>query len=213
MNERKSSAKKDERTRNWSFIVYPESAPANWRNILDAEHIEWIESPLHDKDKLEDGSGELKKPHWHIVVLYEGKKSFEQIKILTDSVNAPIPQKVANVKGLVRYMVHMDNSDKYQYSLSEIVAHGGADISILLKPTNTSRYLLIGEMMDYVRNNNITEMEDLLYYARTDRFNDWFPLLCDNSAYIMGSMIKSRRHRFEKTVQVIQVDKDGEVNE
>lgn len=36
--------------RDWAFIVYPESAPENWREILDDTHIRWIESPLHDKD-------------------------------------------------------------------------------------------------------------------------------------------------------------------
>jgi len=30
-----------------------------------------------------------------------------------------------------------------------------------------------------------------------ERFDDWFPLLCDNSAYIMDSYIKSNRHRAE----------------
>ena len=38
------------RTRSWTFIVYPDSAPENWRSILDEDHIQWIESPLHDKD-------------------------------------------------------------------------------------------------------------------------------------------------------------------
>ncbi|WP_261701691.1 replication protein, partial [Staphylococcus equorum] len=27
--------KKDTRTRNWTFFVYPDSAPANWREILN----------------------------------------------------------------------------------------------------------------------------------------------------------------------------------
>ncbi|MGZ9475178.1 replication protein, partial [Staphylococcus epidermidis] len=27
------------------------------------------------------------------------------------------------------------------------------------------------------------------------RFDDWFPLLCDNSTFIMSNYIKSIRHR------------------
>lgn len=42
--------KKDSRTRNWSFIVYPESAPNNWREILQEEMTPFAVSPLHDKD-------------------------------------------------------------------------------------------------------------------------------------------------------------------
>lgn len=56
-----SEKKKDGRTRNWTFVLYPDSAPDNWRQILDDKHIEWIESPLHDKDV--NANGEPKKPH------------------------------------------------------------------------------------------------------------------------------------------------------
>ncbi|MEL1068170.1 Rep family protein, partial [Campylobacter coli] len=70
------SEKRDTRTRNWTFFVYPESAPENWRDVLNEMHIPWIESPLHDKDV--DSNGELEKAHWHILILFASKKSYEQ---------------------------------------------------------------------------------------------------------------------------------------
>lgn len=208
MSDKKSITSKDERTRNWSFIIYPDSAPVNWRDVLDKEYIQWVESPLHDKDK--DANGEMKKAHIHILLMYPGKKSFSQIKSLTDSLNSPIPQKVASAKGLVRYMIHMDNPDKYQYDKSMIITHGGVDISDYLKPTSSSRYQLIREMMEFVVERDVTEMEDLLTYAMSERFDDWFPLLCDNSAYIMGALLKSRRHRVERRISKVDVE-TGEV--
>ena len=195
MKEHKSISGKS-RTRNWSFIVYPESAPGNWREIIDDEHIQWIESPLHDKDI--DADGEIKKPHWHILVLFDGVKEFNQIKELTDRLNSPIPQKAASSCGLVRYMIHLDNPEKHQYSRSEIIAHGGADIGDLLKPTSASRYALIAEMEDYILENGITEFCDLTNYAKHNRFDDWYPLLCDNCAYIIGQIIKSYRHKIQE---------------
>lgn len=175
------------------IIVYPESAPANWRNILADEHMPWVESPLHDKDV--DANGKSKKAHYHVLLTFEGKKSFEQIKEFSDRLNAPIPQKVASVKGLVRYMVHMDNPEKYQYDKSEIVGHGGVDVAELLKPTSADRYTLIREMQRHVVAQQILEFSDLFEYAATNRFDDWFPLLCDNCAYIMGQYIKSCRNK------------------
>ena len=50
-------------------------------------------------------------------------------------------------------------------------------------------------MMSFVNEQKITEMKDLLDYAMHERFDDWFPLICDNSAYIVDSYIKSNRHR------------------
>ena len=94
--------KKDVRARTWTFILYPESAPENWRDILDGYHIPWVESPLHDNDVNPDGTA--KKAHRHVILLFDGKKSFEQVKDITDALNAPTPQKTANTKGLVRYL-------------------------------------------------------------------------------------------------------------
>lgn len=185
--------KKDERVRNWTFVVYPESAPENWREIISELRTPWIESPLHDKDVNADG--EIKKPHWHVMMMFPGNKSFNQIESLTKKLNAPAPQKVANAKGMVRYFAHMDNPEKYQYSKSDIVAHCGAVLSELLEVTKTERYTLIREMMEFVNENGIIEMKDLLDYAMHEKFDDWFPLLCDNSAYIMDSYIKSNRHK------------------
>ena len=34
-NSRKFARKPDVRARAWTFIVYPESAPENWRDVLD----------------------------------------------------------------------------------------------------------------------------------------------------------------------------------
>lgn len=201
--------KADERTRNWTFVLYPSEgnppAPPNWRDILDDEHIQWIESPLHDKDINADGTP--KKAHIHILLMYEGKKSFEQIKELTDKLNAPIPQKCASAKGLVRYMAHLDNPEKAQYDRAGITGHGGADVAEYLKPSSSSRYQLIGEMRQWVNETNCIEFCDLFDYAAEQRFDDWFPLLCDNSAYIMGEFIKSKRNR-----RVSNIDREtGEV--
>lgn len=189
-NKRK---KKDERTRNWTFVVYPESAPENWRDIIDELHVPWVESPLHDKDVNPDG--EIKKPHWHIALMFSSNKSYDQIREITMKLRAPNPQKVANAKGLVRYFAHMDNPEKYQYSKTDIIAHAGAEIASYLAVTTAERYDLIREMMAFVKENDIVEIKDLLDYAMDERFEDWFPLLCDNSAYIMDSYIKSNRHK------------------
>lgn len=214
-----SSTKKDERTRNWTFVIYPSEgtppAPVNWRDILDDEHIQWIESPLHDKDTNADGT--LKKAHIHILVMYEGNKSFEQIKEITDKLNAPIPQKCASTKGLVRYMCHMDNPDKIQYDKANIIGHGGADVAEYLKPTSSTRYQLIAAMREWVDRTGCIEFCDLFSHSASEHFEDWFPLLCDNSAYIMGEYIKSRRHRRIQSSEVInpiKIDEEtGEVLE
>ena len=193
MADKKSSP--NERTRNWTVVLYPESAPSDWRDYLDEQHIEWIESPLHEFDT--DPTGEIKKPHYHIALLFGGVKSYEQVLSFVEPLKCPIPKRVHNIKALVRYMAHLDNPDKYQYGLEGIICHGGVEIDELLKPSSSERYSLIAEMMQYVDDSGLTEMQDLLAYARNERFNDWFPLLCDNCSFVMNTYVKSQRHRNE----------------
>ena len=113
------------------FCGISESAPEGWQDVLDEQHIQWVESPLHDKDMNADGTP--KKPHWHILLLFDGKKSYEQVKELTDKLHATIPQKCASAKGLVRYMAHLDNPEKVQYDKGAIIGHGGIDVAEYLK--------------------------------------------------------------------------------
>lgn len=186
----------NKRVRNWTFVLYPESAPEDWKKKLEELHIPLVISPLHDKDV--DPDGVLKKPHYHILLIFDGNKSYEQVLEITKLFNAPIPQICQSVKGMIRYFTHMDNPDKYQYDRADIETMGGISIEYLLKPTLNERYEFIGEMMDWVDDNDITEIELLLKYSRKNRFFDWFPLLCDNSAYIMGEYIKSKRNRYKE---------------
>ena len=191
----KSSGNKESRTRNWTIVLYPESAPDNWRTLIDDLHIEWVESPLHDKDV--NANGEPKKAHWHLLLMFGGVKSYEQVKEVTDSLNAPRPERCHNARSMVRYMVHLDNPDKDQYSQGDIKAHGGVDLAELLRPSSSERYTLIGDMIAYIRNNNVIEFQDLMDYALANEFDTWFPLLCDNSAFVIGQYIKSQRHRLQ----------------
>jgi len=193
------STVKDSRARNWTIVLYPESAPDDWRDLINDIHIEWVESPLHDKDI--NATGETKKSHWHILLMFGGKKSYEQVLEITQALNCPIPERCHNAKALVRYMAHMDNPEKSQYSISDIRSYGGVDIAELLRPSSSERYTLISEMIEFIKLSDIVEFQDLLDYARLNEFDTWFPLLCDNSAFLINQYIKSARHRVHEVVK------------
>lgn len=179
------------RTRSWTFVVYPESAPSSWREQLDELHVRWVEGPLHDRDL--NANGEPKKPHIHVLLLFDGKKSFDQIRELTDALGQPIPQRCHDARALVRYMAHLDNPEKAQYDPAQIVGHGGADVADMLRPSASERYALIAEMQDWVDTYQVTELMDLMRYARVHRASDWWPLLCDSCTVIMDRYIRSVR--------------------
>jgi len=187
------SEKKETRNRNWTIVVYPESLPEDWISILNGFNVQYVVSPLHDSDK--NGAEEEKKAHYHVLLLFGGVKSYDQVIELLKPLKCPAPQKVHSCKSLVRYFLHLDHPDKHQYSKADLIVYGGIDINDLLKPSSSERYTIIAEMMDFVDDNEIKEITDLLRYAREKRREDWFPLLCDSSTYLLNTYIKSQRHR------------------
>lgn len=187
------------RTRGYAFVLYPESAPENWRLIIDEFHIQWAESPLHELD-VDPGTGELKKPHWHICLNFDSLKTLDQVKKLIAPLNGTIPIPLNSVRGMIRYFAHLDNPEKYQYPIDQIIGHGGMDVQDLLRLSASARYAVIRKMCDYVRESNITEFYQLMDYAMSEKFEEWFPLLCDNSAYVVNQYIKSNRERVTKEI-------------
>ena len=196
----------DTRTRNWNIIVYPESAPEKWRELIDETHIEWVESPLHDKDVNADG--ELKKAHYHVLLLFDGPKSYEQVKKITDSINAPIPQRCHSVKGSIRYMVHKDNPEKAQYDWNKIVCHGGADLASLCAPTATERMAIQKDITAYIRDERIIEFADILFYAQANDLDDWYNVLMNYSTLSISTLIRSNRNKLApKLPQTVYIDR------
>lgn len=182
----------DARSRNWTFIVYPESAPELWMDILDNEMIQFAVSPLHDLDVNPDG--EVKKAHYHVVVAFDGNKSYTQICELSSLVNGTNPQVVKNMRAMLRYFLHLDNPEKTQYSGLDINLFGGFDLQTYLSPTKGEIIFYIAEMQDYVVANDITEMCDLGEYARSNKFDTWYPILISHTLYL-EKFIRSKRHK------------------
>lgn len=192
MAEKKS---RDGRTRLWTFIVYPESAPEDWRDRIDETHSPYAVSPLHDRDINADGTP--KKPHWHVFLSFEGVKSYEQVLEIAQAAQGTIPQRVESAKGMARYLAHLDNPDKAQYDRNLIETHGGLDIAEYLEGNKADSRRICKEIIEYVIENDITEYEDIITYAMYNN-DEWFDALRTECTYVVNSFIKSRRHRKER---------------
>lgn len=154
-----------ERKRDWCFIVYPDSCPQDWIEILLKDHLCFGVSPLHDSDK--NGDDTEKKPHWHVYVKFSGLKSYDQILEITKSVNGTIPVAVKNPVGMIRYFVHIDNPEKHPYNISDIQSYCGFQVFVeeAFKIGLTDINAILSEMQDWIVENQITEYSDLWVYS------------------------------------------------
>ena len=190
---------KDGRARAWTMIVYPESAPQNWKEQLDDEHITWA-CILHNKDANPDGT--RKKAHYHVLLLFEGKKSYEQIKELSDSLHAPAPQRVNSVRGMVRYMIHMDNPEKYQYDRAAIECHGGIDIEQYFQMSMSETTQVLKDMINFIKENEITNFMDFLEACLDPETPDgWFEVASQKSTIFLQAAINAQYQRQKNATQ------------
>ncbi len=177
----------ERRTRNFATVIYPDSAPENWLEIIGELKIPCFISPLHDKDINPDG--EPKKPHWHCMLMFEGVKTETQVREVIATFNGVGLEIVNSLRGYARYLCHLDNPEKHQYNVDSVTMYGGADYFNVIGLAS-DKYKGVSEMMDFIQDEDIMYFWDLLEYSRIHR-NDWFKLLCDNSAYVVKEAIFS----------------------
>lgn len=181
-----SGGSRDGRYRNFATVVYPESAPVNWFEIIAESKIPVLVSPLHDKDV--NPGGELKKPHYHVLVAFEGKKSVDQVTEFFLSFGGVGCEIVQSLRGYGRYLCHLDNPEKAQYSPEDVRTFGMDYQQVIGLPTD--RYKIIAEMQDFCDDNCVYSFAALNRYARQNRY-DWYRVLCDSAAIIMKEYLKS----------------------
>lgn len=153
-------AEKNVKKRHWAMVLYPESAPQDWREQLKKAGIKCAISPLHDKDVNPDG--EPKKAHYHVIMSYEGPTTYNNVKRLTDSLSQPIPQPLEQVRGYYRYLTHEDNPEKYQYEKKDIETLNGFAIQDFVEMTKSEVGKRTREIMQLIRDNGITEYAYLM---------------------------------------------------
>jgi hypothetical protein len=188
----KKEAKKTIKGRDWTFLVYPESAPVNWREILDETHIRWVESPLHDKDINPDG--EFKKSHFHILLSADGPITEQAVMKIIEPLNGPIPKKVGSAKGLVRYMAHLDNPEKYQYPVSEIIGHNGADVASYFELTMTNKIVMMKDIVKFIYEEEIDNYADFLMLC-IEKSDDWFNIAVNHNTLAINKLIDAMWHK------------------
>lgn len=190
--ERKEGGPKDGRRRVWAFEVYPDSAPADWMGQLAEMHVRAFVSPLHDHDKHPDGAA--KKAHYHVEVMFDGKKSLDQVREAFGGIASNgYVEAVESLEGYARYLCHMDNPEKAQYQVSDVRCLGGADYLTTIN-CEADKIKVIGEMQEYCITEGVINFADLMIYAKACQ-PTWYRSLCTSTSALMVRFCKALEYR------------------
>ncbi|ENL9967484.1 TPA: replication protein [Listeria monocytogenes] len=182
---------KDKRSNKWTFLIYEESTPSNYLEILEEIHVPFILSPWHNLD-INRKNGEFKKSHKHGALFFDSLKSYTQIsELLTEKLNSPARVEIVmSPKGMYDYFTHAENSEKTPYNVEDIEYGSGFELSKFLMEQNSDEFL--NEVIDIIEDNDFTEFEDLVQYARNNN-SSLLSLIIDKT-YFFSKFLDSRRH-------------------
>lgn len=177
--------------RQWAFVVYPESLPKNYEEIIAETGLPMAFSPLHDHDL--DPTGEPKKPHYHVICYYEAPTTSNQVKQnICDKLNGTIPIKLESMKGMYRYHLHLDNPEKYQYDDRDRKLYNGFDIHKVDELTYTEVNKILQQIQYMIQEQSIIEYSDLLdILLDNELFTLWD--VARNHTLLLNTYIRSRR--------------------
>lgn len=204
MSDKKTSG--GVRTRNFATVVYPDSAPPEWLSILQEQFIPGFVSPLHDAD-INPG-GESKKPHYHVLITYDSLKTCEQAKQVFDKIGGVGCEVVQSIRGYARYLCHLDNPEKAQYSKDAVVCLSGADYASVIGLAS-DKYKALAEMEEFCERYNVFSFYALSRYASLHR-TDWSRILKDCGAVYMREYLNSRKWSIENGYGSIVDPETGE---
>lgn len=183
--------------RNWTFVLYPESAPEDWKERIKISGLMAAVSPLHDKDI--NPTGEAKKAHYHILLVYSGPTTYNAVAKFTASLNATVPQALESVRGMYRYFTHKDNPEKYQYQEKEITTLNGFNIADLVELTKSEVNELKAKILQLIREVGIVEYASLIDFLVDNGMSAEYDVAINNT-FFFNTYICSKRNA-EKAIQ------------
>lgn len=178
------------RTRNYATIIYEESAPANWQEILTDAKVQAIASPIHDRDV--NPTGEIKKAHRHVIIRFSSVKTTEQAKEVFDQIGGVGCEQVKDLRQYGRYLCHLDNPEKAQYRTDDVIKFGGFDYFELIMSSADENEML-KEITFFVCDNHVTNFAQFQKWNAEHR-PDWFRLIAKSASYYVAQLIKAERY-------------------
>lgn len=164
-----NSDKTKKKSRAWAFIAYPESMPENWLQILREFYLPIVISPLHNKDV--DSFGEIKKSHYHVLVIFGNATTSSTVENISQSLNASLPISISSAWCYFKYMDHSEVDDKVLYSHSDFIFLNGLteyDLKVLTKEEEKQLTFFV---FDFIKENHIMnyfQLIDLLAIKDSD---------------------------------------------
>lgn len=163
---------KDKRFYNFILVIYEDDElfQQQFANLQINYKSIYIR---HDKD-IDEETGETKKPHYHFIIKLKNAKTISAISKETYVAEHMIEPVKKSFDGSLRYLIHFNNDNKYQYDLSEVRCLDDKLMARFIKAVNVelSEEEKVERIEEFIHNTHAhVELRHLGAYVR--KINKW----------------------------------------
>lgn len=164
-----------DKARYFTFLLYPESIPEDWREKLEAIGVPMAISPLHDKDLSPVEGQEYKKAHYHIIYVAKNPVTADSVRLkikrtLGEKCISKVQIVVQSMENMYLYLTHESKDaiakNKHKYSKKDICLLNNFDIDRYITLDVEDKDDMLNDVCDLIDDYDIANMRELRRFIK-----------------------------------------------
>lgn len=171
-----------DKARYFTFLLYPESIPTDWKRQLELIGVPIAISPLHDKDKSNVEGQIYKKAHYHVVYVAKNPVTSDSVRkriqrVLGVKSVSKVQIVVQSMENIYLYLTHESKDaiekHKHKYSKADITLLNNFDIDRYVTLDVEDKDDMLNDVCDLIDDHNLANMRELRRFIKLhgDEYN------------------------------------------
>lgn len=197
-----AAQKRAKRSYYFATVIYPDSCPADFKDIIEGWHVPCFVSPLHDRDSYGE---EKKEAHRHVLLMFDSLKTQDQARELFDQINGKGCEFVNSARSYARYLLHLDSPDKARYDRADLIQISTDNYDNLIESLS-DQVAAIKWVEDFINQYDIISFYELQMKLQevAPEYADMFRV---SKVFYIQEYIKSRYWHIYKAADELKGDK------
>ncbi|MFK4899326.1 replication protein [Lactococcus petauri] len=162
-----------EKSRYFTFLLYPESIPLDWEMKLELLGVPMAISPLHDKDLSKVEGQKYKKAHYHVIYVAKNPVTADSVRdkikrSLGNGSVAMVQIVATSMENMYLYLTHESKDavakNKHKYEKKDIKLINNFDIDRYVVLDATDKKALLNEITKVIMSERLENIFDLSDY-------------------------------------------------
>ena len=164
-----------DKARYFTFLLYPESIPADWKQRLELISVPIAISPLHDRDKSSVEGQMYKKAHYHVIYVAKNPVTPESVRIkikrlLGDKSIAKVQIIARSMESMYLYLTHESKDavekKKHKYSKHDIASLNNFESDRYITLDVEDKDDMLNDVCDLIDDHNLANMRELRRFLK-----------------------------------------------